>query len=147
MMKGGLADLRQSQKTLPIESRTMSLENLQPAPKAKVMVYLPYYKNNNQRSALPLAIGLYEKGNLEGERRIEGGKNIPFVATWNVSSLPADPTRCRLQFDGNADLSYETTMANYEFINFVIELLIIFKKYRVVDFSKGFYHKLLDVDE
>lgn len=125
----------------------MSLENLQPAPKAKVMVYLPYHKSSIQRSALPLAIGLYDQGNLEGERRIEGGKNIPFVATWTVSSLPSDPTRCRLQFDGNADLSYETTMANYEFINFLIELLVSFKKSRVVDFSKGFYRKLLNVDE
>lgn len=125
----------------------MSLENLQPAPKPKVMVYLPYYKTNNQRSALPLAIGPVREGKPRRRASYRGGKNIPFVATWNVSSLPADPTRSRLQFDGNADLSYETTMANYEFINFLIELLIIFKKYRVIDFSKGFYHKLLDVDE
>ncbi|MBO9999830.1 MAG: hypothetical protein J7641_12655 [Cyanobacteria bacterium SID2] len=124
-----------------------ALESLQPAPKGKVMVYLPYYKTNNQRSALPLAIGLYERGNLEGERQVEGGKNIPFVATWSVSSLPADRTRCRLQFDGNADLSYETTIENCEFVNYLIDLLFLYKKHRFIDFPKGFYRKLLDVDE
>ncbi|MBE9039252.1 hypothetical protein IQ235_00385 [Oscillatoriales cyanobacterium LEGE 11467] len=124
-----------------------SLEQLQPAPNAKVGIYLPYYKSNNQRTALPLVISLYDKGSLEGERKIEGGNNIPFVATWSVSTLPADMTRCRLQFDGNADLSYEITMANFEFINYLIELLIIFKRSRVVDFSRRFYTKLLRYDD
>lgn len=124
-----------------------SLEQLKPAPTAKVGIYLPYYKSNNQRTALPLVISLYDRGSLEGERKIEGGKNIPFVATWSVSTLPADMTRCRLQFDGNADLSYEITMANFEFINYLIELLIIFKRSRVVDFSRRFYTKLLRYDD
>ena len=124
-----------------------SLDQLQPAPNAKVGIYLPYYKSNNQRNALPLVISLYDRGSLEGERKIEGGNNIPFVATWSVSTLPADMTRCRLQFDGNADLSYEITMANYEFINYLIELLIIFKRSRVVDFSRRFYTKLLRYDD
>lgn len=124
-----------------------SLEKLQPASQAKVGIYLPYYKSPNQRNALSRAIGLYDSGSLEGERLIEGGKNIPFVATWNVSSLPADLTRCRLQFDGNADLSYEVTVPNYEFINFLIELLINFKRAHVVDFHRKFYSKLLNMEE
>jgi len=111
------------------------------------MVYMPYYKTANQRNALPLAISLYDRGNLEGERNIEGGKNVPFIATWNVSSLPADPMRCRIQFDSNADLTYETTMANYEFINYLIEVLIVFQKHRIADFSKSFYRKLLSMDD
>jgi len=126
---------------------TLSLKSLQPAPKGKVMVYMPYYKTANQRNALPLAISLYDRGNFEGERYIEGSKNVAFVATWNVSSLPADPMRCRVQFDGNADLTYETTMANYEFINYLIEVLMIFQKTRLADFSKGFYRKLLNIEE
>ncbi len=125
----------------------MTIEKLQPAPTGKVMVYAPYYKTNNQRSALPLAISLYERGSVEGAREIEGGRNIPFVATWSVSSLPADLTRCRFQFDGNADLTYETGMANYEFVNFLIEVLIGFKRSRIVDFSQNFYKKLLNVEE
>ncbi|MDY6936147.1 MAG: hypothetical protein SWY16_00650 [Cyanobacteriota bacterium] len=124
-----------------------ALDQLQPAPNAKVGIYLPYYKSNNQRAALPMVISLYDRGSLEGERKIEGGENIPFVATWSVSSLPADITRCRLQFDGNADLSYEVTMANFEFMNYLIELLIIFKRSRVVDFSRRFYTKLLRYDD
>jgi hypothetical protein len=124
-----------------------SLKGLQPAAKGKVMVYMPYYKTSNQRNALPLAISLYDLGNFEGERKIEGGKNIAFVATWNVSSLPADPMRCRIQFDGNAELTYETTMANYEFVNYLIEVLIVFQKIRIADFSKSFYRKLLNIED
>jgi hypothetical protein len=124
-----------------------SLDSLQPAPQAKVGIYMPYYKAPNQRIVLPHAIGLYDLGSIEGERKIEGGKNLPFVATWRVSSLPADLTLCRLQFDGNADYSYEVQMPNYEYINFLIELLIIHKRSHVADFSRRFYSKLLRWEE
>jgi len=40
------------------------------------------------------------KGSSGGKRKIEAD-SIPFVATWNVSNLPADLTRW-MQFDGNA---------------------------------------------
>jgi hypothetical protein len=85
---------------------TLSFEEIEPATKQDVSVYLPYYQGN-KRTALPYAITLYKQGNLEGERYIEGGASIPLIATWNVSMLPADLTRCRLQFDGDADLSYD----------------------------------------
>lgn len=124
----------------------MSLEKLQSANPRDVSVYAPYYQGR-KRSALPLAISLYQIGSLEGFRKIEGGESIPFVATWNISSLPADLTRCRLQFDGNADLSYEVTMANFEFVDFLIEVLFIFKSSRMADFSQAFYRKLLRLDD
>jgi hypothetical protein len=124
----------------------MSLEQLQPANPRDVSVYAPYYQGR-KRSALPLAISLYQIGNLEGLRKIEGGDSIPFIATWNISSIPADLTRCRMQFDGNADLSYEVTMANFEFVDFLIEVLFIFKGTRAADFSQAFYRKLLRLDE
>jgi hypothetical protein len=124
----------------------MSLEKLQPADKREFSVYAPYYQGN-KRNALPLAISLYRQGSLEGTRIIEGGESIPFVASWNVSSLPADLTRLRVQFDGNADLSYEITMANFEFVSYLIELLFHFKRARLVDFSQGFYRKLLRLDD
>ncbi|MBD2162222.1 MAG: hypothetical protein VKL01_04115 [Limnothrix sp.] len=120
----------------------MSLDKLEPAAKGAVGVYLPYYQGA-KRNVLPFAIGLYQKGSIEGKRRIEGGDDIPFVATWRVSTLPADLTRCRIQFDGNAELSYEVSMANFEFISFLIDVLIDYKKTRVTDFSKAFYRKLL----
>jgi hypothetical protein len=56
-------------------------------------------------------------------------------------------TRCRMQFDGNADLSYEVTMANFEFVDFLIEVLFIFKSTRAADFSQAFYRKLLRLDD
>jgi len=65
-----------------------------------VSVYSPYFQGN-KRNILPLAISLYQKGVLEGKRKIEASDSIPFVASWNVSTLPADLTRCRMQFDGN----------------------------------------------
>ncbi|MCP2730318.1 type IV pilus biogenesis protein EbsA [Limnofasciculus baicalensis] len=124
----------------------MSIEKLQPADKGAVAVFMPYYQGA-KRNFLPLAISLYQQGSLEGYRRIEGGENIPFVATWFVSKLPSEITRCRLQFDSNADLSYEVTMSNSEFINYLIEVIMNFKRARLTDFTQSFYRKLLRIDE
>ncbi|MEC4881635.1 MAG: hypothetical protein SAL70_09845 [Scytonema sp. PMC 1070.18] len=124
----------------------MSLDQLQPATQQQASVYLPYVQGN-KRNFLPFAIGLYHKGVLEGHRKIESSDGIPFVATWNVATLPSDLTRCRMQFDGNAELSYEVMMASFEFINFLIELLESYKRYRVTDFSQSFYRKLLRIEE
>lgn len=124
----------------------MSLEKLQPANPRDVNIYAPYYQGR-KRSALPLAISLYQQGNLEGVRKIEGGESIPFVASWSTSSLPADLTRCRMQFDGNAELSYEITLANFEFVDFLIDVLFNFKAARIADFSQPFYRKLLRLDD
>lgn len=124
----------------------MSLEQLKPADQREVGVYLPYYKDS-KRNYLPLAISLYKQKNLEGKRQIEGGDSIPFVASWNVSMLPADITRCRVQFDGNAELSYEVMMANNEFMNYLIGLLMEYKRKRFVDFPQAFYRKLLRLDD
>jgi hypothetical protein len=124
----------------------MALEQLQPATQQQASVYLPYIQGS-KRNFLPYAISLYQKGALEGHRKIEGSDNIPFVATWNVATLPSDLTRCRMQFDGNAELSYEVMMASFEFINFLIELIENYKRYRVTDFSQAFYRKLLRIED
>lgn len=123
----------------------MSISKLQPANEADVAVYRPYY-HESKKNALPLAISLYKQGGLEGQRPIEGGKSVPFVATWFVSKLPAELTRCRLQFDGNAELTYEVSMANSEFINYLIEVVRNYKVSGVADFPQEFYRKLLRLD-
>ncbi|MEM9770373.1 MAG: type IV pilus biogenesis protein EbsA [Cyanobacteria bacterium P01_D01_bin.73] len=123
----------------------MSLDKLEPAAKGAVGVYIPYYQGT-KRSILPFAIGLYQKGKLEGKRSVEGGESIPFVAAWSVSTLPSDLTRCRVQFNGEADFSYEIMMPNFEFIGCLIDMLIHFKKSRRTDFSKTFYRKLLNFE-
>ncbi|MBW4580934.1 MAG: hypothetical protein KME42_15310 [Tildeniella nuda ZEHNDER 1965/U140] len=125
----------------------MSIDKLQPAANQHVGVYVPYYPQAGKRSQLPLAISLYQKGALEGQRKIEGGESIPFIATWNVSTLPADLTRCRIQFDGNSELSYELMMANFEFIDFLIEVIMNFNRVRLADFSQSFYRKLMRYDD
>jgi hypothetical protein len=125
----------------------MSIDQLQPAPPQHCGVYVPYYPQQGKKQLLPLAISLYQKGSLEGQRKIEGSDSIPFIATWNVSSLPADLCRCRIQFDGNADLSYEVLMANFEFVDFLIDVIMNFRRSRLSDFSQGFYRKLLRQDE
>lgn len=124
----------------------MSMDNLQPADKRDVNVYMPYYQGN-RRNILPFAISLYQRGNLEGQRTIEGSDNVPFIATWYVSALPADLTRCRLQFDGNAELSYEVTMANFEFIDFLIDAVVCLKRSQPADFAQGFYRKLMRYED
>lgn len=53
----------------------MSLAQLQPANSQDVRVYMPYFQGN-KRNILPLAISLYKKGALEGERKIEGGGRV-----------------------------------------------------------------------
>jgi hypothetical protein len=125
----------------------MSIEKLQPAPPQHVGVYVPYYPNASKKQMLPFAISLYQKGALEGERKIEGAAGIPFIASWNVSTLPADLCRCRIQFDGNAELSYEIMMASFEFVDFLIELIMNFRRSRLTDFSQTFYRKLLKLDD
>lgn len=124
----------------------MSIEQLQAASQQDVRVYQPYFQGN-KRIMLPLAISLYKKGVLQGERHIEGSDSIPFVATWNVSTLPADLARCRIQFNGNAELTYEVMMSSSELVDFLIDVILNHKRDRVTDFSKGFYRKLLRVDE
>ncbi len=124
----------------------MSIEKLKPAEKADVRIYSPYYQGN-KRNLLPFAISLYKQGSFEGERRIEGGESIPFVASWFVSKLPSEMTRCRLQFDGNAELSYEVTMANSQFVDYLLEVIMTFKSSRTIDFSRAFYRKLLRIEE
>ncbi|MGB3201010.1 MAG: type IV pilus biogenesis protein EbsA [Nodosilinea sp.] len=125
---------------------SMTFEAIQPAGKQDISVYMPYYQGS-KRNALPYAISLYKQGNLEGERHIEGGNSIAFVATWNVSVLPADLTRCRMQFDDDNDLSYEITMATFEFVDFLFDVLVALRQKRPADFSQGFYRKLLRLDD
>jgi hypothetical protein len=124
----------------------MPIPQLKPADEREVKVYTPFCQEP-RRKFLPHAIGLYKLKSLEGERKIDGGDDIPFVASWNISSLPIDLTRCRVLFDGNAELSYEVTMQTSEFVNCLIEVLLIFQRTRVVDFHKAFYRKLMRIDE
>lgn len=124
----------------------MTIEEIKPVGKQEMGVYMPYYQGN-KRNALPWAIGLYKQGNLEGERKIEGGEGIPFIATWNVSMLPADLTRCRLQFADDADLSYEITLATFEFVDYLIDVVTAMKRKQSVDFNNSFYRRLLRLDD
>lgn len=123
-----------------------TIETLEPASKADILVYQPYY-GKDAHNVLPFAISLYYKGYLEGKRLVEGGDDIPFVASWYVSKLPSDLTRCRIQFEGQADLSYEVTILNAEFIGYLIEAIKIYKEASAADFPQGFYRKLLRYEE
>lgn len=125
----------------------MSIPQLKPADDKEVKVYAPFCQEP-RRKFLPHAIALYKLKTLEGARKIDGGEDVPFVASWNISSLPIDLTRCRVLFDGNAELSYEVTMQSSEFVSCLIEVLLTFQRTRtVVDFSKPFYRKLMRMDE
>ena len=123
-----------------------NLDTLQPASKADVRIYTPYYQKDTL-NVLPYAISLYQQGNLEGNRQIDGSEQIPFVASWYISKLPSELTRCRIQFDGQADLSYEITILNWEFINLLVSVIKGFKQFGVADFPQVFYRKLLRFEE
>ena len=119
-----------------------TIEQIKPAKKADVIIYVPYY-SKNKHQWLPEAIALYREASLEGKREIEGGESIPFVASWYVSKLPSELTRCRLQFRGQAELSYEVTLSNSEFIDYLIDVIMNFKRSQTTDFPQSFYRKLL----
>jgi len=124
-----------------------NLDKLEPANKADVLVYHPYYPSKDKQKLLPLALSLYNQGRLEGKRRIEAGDGISLAASWYVSKLPSELTRCRVQFEGQAELSYEITILNSEFIDYLIDLIFIFRESKEVDFPQTFYRKLLRFDE
>ena len=119
-----------------------TIEQIKPASRANVVIYVPYYAKN-KHNWLPRAIGLYREASLEGERQVEGAEGIPFVATWYVSKLPSELTRCRLQFNGQAELSYEVTLSNSEFIDYLIDVIMNFERSKITDFPSDFYRKLL----
>lgn len=123
-----------------------ALNQLDPADRADVAVYQPYY-SKDKYAALPYALTLYAQGYLEGQRQIEGGDSVPFVASWYVSKLPSELTRCRLQFDGQAELSYEMTLANAQFVEYLIDALKRYKDNGSADFPQNFYRQLLRLEE
>jgi hypothetical protein len=125
------------------QQATTNLDNIKPAPPQLVGIYMPYF-NDKQRKYLPVAMGLYKQGHLEGEREIIGAENIPFIATWSGnSSLPSDLNRCRIQFDNNPELSYEMMATASELVGFLWDVIVNYKKSKTIDFSQGFYYKLL----
>ena len=118
------------------------LDNLEPVGKEDTMVYMPYCPKD-KRNLLPLAISLFKKGGVEGERQIEASDNVPFAATWYVSMLPSELTLCQLIFNSQADLSYEMEMSNADLVKYLTELIETFQQSQFVDFSEEFYRKLL----
>jgi hypothetical protein len=127
-------------------SGNTSFDKLKPANQQQTTIYLPYIQGT-KRNLLPYAISLYQEGVLEGHRKIEASDNVPFLATWNVATLPSDLTICRIQFDSNSELAYEVMMASFEFISFLIELMENYKRNNITDFSKSFYRKVLRLDD
>ena len=123
------------------------LSQLQPAPRDQVLLFQPFLPAGVKRETLPYALSLYQLGSLEGERYVDGGDGIPFVATWNISKLPADLSRCQIQFEGNSDLTYEMTLVNFEFVGFLVDLLIHYKRSQKVDFPQDFYRRLLNISD
>lgn len=109
------------------------------------MIYMPYY-SKNQQEILPMAITLYKQGSLEGERVIEGGENVPFVATWILSKLPSDITNCTVQFNGQADLSYQSSLSNSDLIKYLIYVWENYKNSKTIDFNQEFYRNLLNIE-
>ncbi|MGB6014340.1 MAG: type IV pilus biogenesis protein EbsA, partial [Nodosilinea sp.] len=50
-------------------------------------------------------------------------------------------------FEGDNDLSYEITMATFEFVDFLFDVIVALRQRRPADFSQGFYRKLLRLDD
>jgi hypothetical protein len=117
-----------------------------PASQREVALYYPYYPAN-RRTFLPLALGLYKEGTVEGLRRIEGvnRKEIPFTAVWSVKPLPSDITICRTEFfiPGKEGLIYEFAFPNTEFIGYLVETVQNYRDGRPVELPQQFYRRIL----
>lgn len=122
----------------------MTVELKAAAPQ-EVSIYMPYYREPNKRQILPYAISLYKQGEITGERHIEGSAAISFMAVWRVANLPSDLALCRLTFDGDADMSYEMTLENSEFVGYLIDVVSSIRDRGYVDFSQAFYSKLFRI--
>ena len=116
--------------------------DLKAAPPQEVSIYMPYYREPNKRQALPYAISLYKQGEITGERHIEGSPAVSFMAVWRVANLPSDLALCRMTFDGDADMSYEMTLENSEFVGYLIDVVSSIRDKGYVDFPQIFYSKL-----
>jgi len=112
-----------------MEHQSMSIDQLQPANQRDVSVY---YTSRETQYATP-PISLYQKGVLE--RKIEASDSIPFVATWNVSNLPADLTVAGCNLTA-MQISYEIMMTSSELVGFLIDVILNFKRARIIDFSR-----------
>ncbi|MFN3361234.1 MAG: type IV pilus biogenesis protein EbsA [Pseudanabaenaceae cyanobacterium] len=123
----------------------MGLE-LREAPPQEVAMYAPYVRDVNRRAQLPYALGLYKTGELVGERLIEGGPSVPFVATWRVANTPLDFTLCKFIFDNQPELSYELQMVNNEFVSYLIDVINLYKEKQLIDFPTIFYSKLFRIE-
>ncbi|PZO42681.1 MAG: hypothetical protein DCF19_06490 [Pseudanabaena frigida] len=119
----------------------MTIELKAAAPQ-EVSIYMPYYREPNKRQALPYAISLYKQGEITGERHIEGSPAVSFMAVWRVANLPSDLALCRVTFEGDADMSYEMTLENSEFVGYLIEVVSSIRDKGYVDFPQNFYSKL-----
>ena len=116
--------------------------DLKAAPPQEVSIYMPYYREPNKRQALPYAISLYKQGEITGERHIEGSPAVSFMAVWRVANLPSDLALCRMTFEGDADMSYEMTLENSEFVGYLIDVVSSIRDKGYVDFPQIFYSKL-----
>ena len=122
--------------------------NITPAPQREVALYYPYYPAT-RRTFLPMALGLYKQGGMEGLRRIEGPnrKEIPFTATWTVKPLPSDLTVCKVEFivPDKSGMNYEFAFPNTEFIGYLVETVqgIKDKSDTPIDMPQQFYRRLL----
>jgi hypothetical protein len=111
----------------------------------RVTAYVPYYREQAKREIIPFAVNLYESELLEGERQVEGGASVPFVATWRGSGLPSEAGLIIVTFDNNPELRYEVVMNNSEFVGYLIDIIIAYRNKNTIDFPKIFYSKLFRI--
>ncbi|MFS8780750.1 type IV pilus biogenesis protein EbsA [Synechococcus sp. W55.1] len=119
---------------------------LEPASPPEVAVYQPYYAVA-RRQYLALAVGLYKKASLEGQRAIEGEGPVRFLASWHMSPLPSDLTVVQVIFAQDADLTYQLSIANYEFVDHLIDVVALVQRGQPPDFSTAFYKKLMRYED
>jgi len=115
--------------------------HVEPATK-EVPMYTPYFPAQ-RRNLLPYAIGLFKQTGFEGQRLIEGDTPLRFAVTWEGGPLPVDQVVCRVKFGNDPQQFYEMTLANYELVEFLIDVVTEVQRGNPPGLPTSFYKKLM----
>jgi hypothetical protein len=69
------------------------------------------------------------------------------LASWHTSPLPSDLTVVQVIFAQDADLTYQLSIANYEFVDYLIDVVSLVQRGQQPDFSTAFYKKLMRYED
>lgn len=106
---------------------------------ARVAFYAPYCGGLEREDDLRKALGLLERGSLEGSRVVTGRADHVFELRWSPAKAPLEPLTCQLTFPAQPALGYEFELATQQLVVWLMER----GDAGMTDLPDGFWHWLL----